>query len=344
MQIFLLILKVLGILILSILGILIILISLVLFVPVRYQIEGKIDDEFKFRVKGKVRWLLSILTFRFSYMDSEFLQEIRILGFKYQKRNKKDAEEFFDENESEDSLDKETLSQNGAIENVASEDDEPEVTYSDKRHKMLAEKTKQTKEQENSQKDVSRDVIEQSDTSVGQTEIFLQKIEADKDTISRKIPKKSWLQTRIDKIKTFFAELKIKIAKFLEILKNGKDKISDIKAVISDETNKQAAALLWKEIKYLLRHFRFRRIDTNLTFGTDDPANTGQILGVLSLFPILYQYHFHIYPDFEAEKFYLKGDFKIAGRIRLIHVLISLIRLIREKEVRVVIKNLLEKN
>lgn len=339
MQIFLLILKVLGILILSILGILILLISLVLFVPVRYQIEGKIDDEFKFRVKGKVSWLLSILTFRFSYMDSEFLQEIRILGFKYQKRNKKDAEEFFDENESEDSLDKETLSQSGATESVASEDDEPEVTYSNKRLERLAEKSKLTEEAQNSQKDTSQDVAEYSEMSVGQ-----QMATSDKENARQNTRKKSWLQKQIDKIKAFFTEMKIKITKLLEILKNGKDKISDIKAVISDETNKRVAALLWKEIRYLLCHFRFRRIDTNFTFGTDDPANTGQLLGVLSLFPILYQYHFHIYPDFEAEKFYLKGDFKIAGRIRLIHVLTSLIRLIREQEVRGVIKNLLEKN
>ena len=311
MQIFLLILKVLGILILCILGILILLISLILFVPVRYQIEGEIEENFKFRIKGKMSWLLSVLTVRFSYMESELWNEIRILGFKYKKR------EIQQENEISEDVFEEASGMNDA--KAETEDVGPEITYHGKT--LLKKESEKTKEE--------RKVPESESSAASE----------DKKAHDEKKRKTSWFQKLIDKIKSFFTELKQKIINFIELLKNGKEKISDIKELISDETNKKAVSLLWKEMKYLLHHFRFRKIETDLCFGTDDPAATGQILGVLCLFPVLYQYKFHLYPDFEAEKLYLKGTFKIAGKVRMIHLLTSLVRLIREKEVRTFIKN-----
>lgn len=320
MQIFLLILKVLGILILSILGILILFISLILFVPVRYQIEGKVEEDFKFCIRGKITWLLSIAAIRFSYIESEFLHEIRIFGMKWKKRQKDNIED------SEDEISEEQSDVTNKVLEAGHKDAEPEITYSDGLLERLEEKRANQKE---------ASVAEENVRSENETET-----KAAQNTK----PKKSWFYKLAQKMKTFFTELKLKLTKLLQLLKNIKEKISDIKAVISDETNKKAVALLWKEIKYLLHHFKFRRIDTDLTFGTDDPANTGQILGVICLFPILYQYNFHLYPDFEADKLYVKGDFKIAGRVRIIHIVVSLIRLIKEKEMRTFIKKWLSQN
>ena len=42
-------------------------------------------------------------------------------------------------------------------------------------------------------------------------------------------------------------------------------------------------------------------------------------------------------PDFEAEDVYLKGTFCVAGKVRLIHVLVVVLRLIFDKEVRLVV-------
>lgn len=282
MQIFLLILKVLGILILSILGILVTLIFLILFAPVHYQIEGRIEENFKLRLKGKAGWLLFAAAIHFSYIESEFLHEIRIFGIRYKKQKKGDTEDL-EEEISEEALKEENLK----IENSKKEP---------------AAEGKRIKDEKKPPK------------------------------------KKSRLQKLIQKLKAFFAELKLKIAGVFEFFKNIKEKISDIKIIVSDETNRKAAGLLWTEIKYLLHHFKFRKIDTDLTFGTDDPANTGQIMGILCMFPVLYQYHFHLYPDFEADRFFVTGDFKIAGRVRCIHIFISFIRLIKEKEVRAFIK------
>ena len=96
------------------------------------------------------------------------------------------------------------------------------------------------------------------------------------------------------------------------------------------------------ELKYLLRHFKFRKLETDLMFATGDPAMTGQVLGVLCMFPLFYQYQVNIVPDFESEKFYVKGTFEIKGRMRILHLVATLIRLWRKKEIRIFVKRLLK--
>ena len=56
------------------------------------------------------------------------------------------------------------------------------------------------------------------------------------------------------------------------------------------------------------------------------------------MFPAVYQYDVGIYPDFEADKAYVEGTFFVKGHIRLIHVLISGIRLLKECDIRNLIK------
>lgn len=117
---------------------------------------------------------------------------------------------------------------------------------------------------------------------------------------------------------------------------------SRIKQELTDEHNKSVLRKVWAELGYLLKHFKFRRIVTDLVFATGDPATTGQVLGVLCMIPALYRYDFKIVPDFEAEEPYLKGTFLIAGKIRLIHILMTVLRLIFDKEVRIVVKKILK--
>lgn len=125
-----------------------------------------------------------------------------------------------------------------------------------------------------------------------------------------------------------------------EVKEKGKFNFAFIKQQITDEHNKSVVCKIWSEISYLLKHFKFRKIITDLVFSTGDPASTGQVLGLLCMIPILYQYEFQILPDFESEKGYLKGTFLVAGKIRLIHVIVAILRLILDKEVRLVFKRI----
>ena len=74
-----------------------------------------------------------------------------------------------------------------------------------------------------------------------------------------------------------------------------------------------------------------------------DPALTGQVLGILCMMPFLYQYDFHIFPDFESESYYIRGSYDMKGRIQLIFLLITFIRIVADKDLRCFLKKILDK-
>lgn len=149
---------------------------------------------------------------------------------------------------------------------------------------------------------------------------------------------------------TFIERIRSRIQAFGESVKKLKGaagqlsgKLSAIKEIITDEANQSVVQAVFFELGYCLRHFKFRKLVTDLRFSTGDPAKTGQTLGVLCLFPILYQYQVNIFPDFEADEFYIKGTFEIKGHVRAVHLLAVLLRLWKKKEVRALVKKLLDK-
>ena len=111
---------------------------------------------------------------------------------------------------------------------------------------------------------------------------------------------------------------------------------------MTDTKNQYAVRRLWEELLYLLKHFGFRKIHTELMFALADPALTGQVLGILCMMPFLYQYDFHIFPDFESESYYIRGSYDVKGRIQIIFLLVTAIRLLADKEIRSFLKKLLD--
>ena len=68
-----------------------------------------------------------------------------------------------------------------------------------------------------------------------------------------------------------------------------------------------------------------------------------QVLGILCMMPFLYQYDFHIFPDFESESYYIRGSYDMKGRIQLIFLLITFIRIVADKDLRCFLKKILDK-
>ena len=162
-------------------------------------------------------------------------------------------------------------------------------------------------------------------------------------TVHKKTSKRKQGVLLWQKIRSFYEKGKQTVHKVLSVLKQLPEKIEDIKKLLTDETNKKSVSLVWKELKYLLHHSGFRKIKTDLTFSMGDPAVTGQTLGVLCMFPMLYRYEINIFPDFEAEHIYIKGTYLIKGHIRLLHFLLSGIRLWKEKDFRRFVKQIMKK-
>ncbi len=94
---------------------------------------------------------------------------------------------------------------------------------------------------------------------------------------------------------------------------------------------------VWPGLQIFLFRIRPRQLRGQLGFGFADPATTGQVVGVLSLLPFVYQTDLHIAPDFETEETYISGNARIRGRLMLIHAVVLLLRLILQKNVRLFI-------
>ena len=110
------------------------------------------------------------------------------------------------------------------------------------------------------------------------------------------------------------------------------EKVSSLRAAVEDEENQKAFRLMISRVKYLLHHLRFRKFEGRLTFGFDDPAMMGRILGALSLFYPLYGESFTITPAFDHTVF--EGKIALKGHVRLIHILIAAIQLMMNKKIR----------
>lgn len=308
MTILLFILKIIGILLLSLLGIIFLLLALVLCVPVHYRVEGS-EEEVR-RIAGKVHWLLHVVSVSFSYEENRLGYSLRIFGIPILPRKKKTSA--LDDRDFEEDM-----------------EEPPETAGAGNTETVITgekiEKSPNRAENKNEIHGNGKNTAEHH------------------QTVQKKTPKRKQGVLLWQKIRSFYEKGKQTVHKVLSVLKQLPEKIEDIKKLLTDETNKKSVSLVWKELKYLLHHSGFRKIKTDLTFSMGDPAVTGQTLGVLCMFPMLYRYEINIFPDFETEHIYIKGTYLIKGHIRLLHFLLSGIRLWKEKDFRRFVKQIMKK-
>lgn len=93
------------------------------------------------------------------------------------------------------------------------------------------------------------------------------------------------------------------------------------------------------ELFTLLGHYRPRHLSGYLKFGTGDPAQTGELTGVLYL--LLPTQEYEILPDFEETQFETETEF--SGHIRSIHLLVTAYHLLRNKKLKRLIRKLRKK-
>ena len=82
MHVILTILKILGIILLVLLGLLLVIVFSVLFVPVRYRLEGEKSSPGWSEANGKVKvsWLLHLIHLRIQYQEKELDWECYLFG------------------------------------------------------------------------------------------------------------------------------------------------------------------------------------------------------------------------------------------------------------------------
>lgn len=293
-SVLLIILKIIGIALLVILGLIFLLLLCVLLVPVRYQFSGNYDD--KFHCKGKVTWLLHFLSIRID-VEEETITSIWILGIPISSFLKKKSED----------MDKEDakMKQNGASNKNRSALVKKGTSESIGREELSGKKVSDVSEN-------SKDKIEESEMK-RRREAFFQNI-IDK------------IQAIIKKIKDFF----YKIKDFIANIKEKKETINRYLTILKSDTVKAAFGLGKSKIFKMLKHISPRKMTVNITFGFDDPANTGYALAVFGMLPAYWGKKIFLHPDFEKEVF--ECNFKVRGAIRAWNLFYHVLSVIFNKD------------
>lgn len=140
----------------------------------------------------------------------------------------------------------------------------------------------------------------------------------------------------MEKIKQITEKVKCTFIKICDTIKNIKSEYKFYKGLWDDPRGKAAVKKAKEQAFYFWKKVKPKKIEGDIVFGANDPATTGKVIGaVASVYGIIPE-KLQITPDFEEER--LEGNLKVKGRIRCIHILVIIIKLIIDKNVRYIIK------
>lgn len=316
LRIVLLILKIIGITLLSLLGLLVVLALLVLFVPIRYKVRGKKEEETWLR--ARIKWLFGIISVKLDYKDEKLTYSVRVCGKLLvsdkpkKKRNKR------------------------------------KKTSLKQRTKALPHKPTEPEEIEPN-KGLSKAVIDapkDKEASTSNKEPYDPGFIEDEHEIPKsnseyKERKSGWLDRIVkipEHIKSLLHKVRERITNLILSIQKMLKKISMVKEFLKDKANKQGFSKCLFHLKNLYKHIKPRKLKARLRFGTGDPSSTGQLLGaVCAVYPQIIE-KVQLAPDFEEK--ILQGELYARGRIRVITLLIIFLKVIRDRDITILRKNI----
>ncbi len=125
--------------------------------------------------------------------------------------------------------------------------------------------------------------------------------------------------------------------------KEGASFFSQIKGILQDDSCREGIIKMMSYMLSFFQSFHMKEAEGEADFSWGEPDLTGKTLGLISMFPFVYGEKLEINPDFLSEDAYFRGWLKIGGSFQLIYLLILIIRMVKDKEVRKVIFSLIGK-
>lgn len=143
----------------------------------------------------------------------------------------------------------------------------------------------------------------------------------------------------MEKIKSLIAKVKCTIQTICAKIKEVRAEIGFYQELWEKPEGKAAVKLAFGQLWYLLKKVKPKKIEGDVTFGTGDPALTGQLLGAFAMLYGVLPENLSVTPDFEEQKY--EGTLRIKGKLRLIHLVIIAGRLALDRNFRYVVKKIL---
>ncbi len=206
---------------------------------------------------------------------------------------------------------------------------------------LRSDKEKPKKPKKSKEKDlIKREAVFRNTKAITKKEV--EKKEEPKKEILKKTSIKDKLLKILNKIKSILDFLKTRILKIYNFLlaietdeEQQKNKISIIISFLKD--NKLGIKAIKTGLKKLLKHIKPKKFNGIIEFGTDDPSQTGQILGLASIFYTKYGRHIELTPNFDKK--ILSANVFLKGRIRLLTVAIIVLTLMINEEFKSLLNN-----
>lgn len=301
-HVILLILKVLGITLLILLGIVLLLVLLLLLAPFHYTIDAEYYGDVK--AVGRIQWLCFVLDLKGVYGNNKFLYYLKSFGFMISTNDEEDKHY-------------RAISDEEAESDKSSDKAKP--SEAEKVPVKVVEDEFETYEQEQEQKTKSEPQ---------KKSIFMRIYEGIESglewvvTIPMRVHDK--ISELMARILDFFANLAENMNKVIKKRDMILQKITGVRSLLEKPYTKKVLKDGKVLLKKMWKHVRPRKLQGSIHFGLEDPATTGQLLGVVGMLYPVYRNHFVIAPDFEQQIF--EGKIYAKGRVQIGRMTFLLLR------------------
>ncbi len=345
------ILKILGLILLILLGILILVVCLVLFIPVRYRIEGDYQSS-KATVSSRVTWLLHFVSARIlmEYENAFSLHiAVRVLGVpifdnkkKAAKKKKKESKEagYNPEEPSPDGTDTEI--QAASTDNSGNSESNNEESASWQRSdleelELEGTKVRETKGEESeilASKILESEILETEieEAEIKEVEIEESKNEADKKSLFEK------LYIIFGKFMQFIENIQYTFHKLCDTIVKIRDNLNYYLDLLQKQSTTRAIGTCKTQLMRIAKSLSPQKFQVNLHLGFEDTAVLGEILAVWGMLYPFHQGRIDIVPEFGQT--ILEGDILLKGKISLFVYLKVALILFFDKNIKQLIKQI----
>ena len=314
------ILKALGILLLVLLFLVLLIVCTVLFLPFCYRAQVLKEEEGFACVKasGRVSWLFGAVALTASYEEQKPEAQILLFGASletWKRRLKKirrgeASVPRTEENETENAPEAEKTAEQKAPD------------QKEKQQKVTAQKEQPEQEQE---PDAPKKSI---------LELFFGRIEYLPEKLLNLASR--LLQTAFRLLELPFRLLE-KLEQKIQAGRRLKRKWESVKKFFRSKMFREALLHAKKEVLYFLKKAAPKKVTGTVRFGFDDPALTGETLGILGMIYGKLPKDLSIQPDFEQE--ILQGDVRMKGSFQAVTAAGIALRLFRDQNLRKTIRH-----